>query len=128
MPSCFCFLSNYLKMRDGDIVILLSPVYNLSFIPNTVVIFYWVINVHFILQINRKMEFVFASHSFDVWENWALEGSLQECRLVNCRNSSVSFPCYLSDNSFVSFKNFFYFLICHFHLVTLIGMKIKIII
>lgn len=47
-----------------------------------------VINV--ILQINRRMEFVFASHSFDVWENWTLEGSLQECRLVNCRNPSVS--------------------------------------
>ena len=35
------------------------------------------------------MEFVFASHSFDVWENWTLEGSLQECRLVNCRNQSA---------------------------------------
>ncbi|OVA13937.1 D-isomer specific 2-hydroxyacid dehydrogenase [Macleaya cordata] len=40
-----------------------------------------------LLQINRRMEFVFASHSFDVWENWALEGSfLEECKLVNCRN------------------------------------------
>ncbi|KAJ7951189.1 C-terminal binding protein AN [Quillaja saponaria] len=39
-----------------------------------------------LLQINRRMEFVFASHSFDVWENWTLEGSLEECRLVNCRN------------------------------------------
>ncbi|KAJ4777954.1 C-terminal-binding protein [Rhynchospora pubera] len=40
-----------------------------------------------LLQINRKMEFVFASHSFDVWETWMLEGSsLEECRLVNCRN------------------------------------------
>lgn len=40
-----------------------------------------------LLQINRKMEFVFASHSFDVWESWTLEGSrLEECRLVNCRN------------------------------------------
>ncbi|MCL7023787.1 hypothetical protein MKW94_012446, partial [Papaver nudicaule] len=43
-----------------------------------------------LLQINRRMEFVFASHSFDVWENWALEGSfLEECRLVNCRNPSA---------------------------------------
>ncbi|XP_019433978.1 PREDICTED: C-terminal binding protein AN-like isoform X2 [Lupinus angustifolius] len=42
-----------------------------------------------LLQINRKMEFVFASHSFDVWENWTLEGSLQECRLVNCRNPTA---------------------------------------
>ncbi|KAK4266895.1 hypothetical protein QN277_023755 [Acacia crassicarpa] len=42
-----------------------------------------------LLKINRKMEFVFASHSFGVWEDWALEGSLQECRLVNCRNSSA---------------------------------------
>lgn len=42
------------------------------------------------VQINRRMEFVFASHSFDVWESWSLEGSLDECRLVNCRNSSVS--------------------------------------
>ncbi|GAB2232159.1 hypothetical protein Droror1_Dr00011186 [Drosera rotundifolia] len=39
-----------------------------------------------LLQINRKMEFVFASHSFDVWESWTLEGPLKECRLVNCRN------------------------------------------
>ncbi|KAL5572933.1 hypothetical protein UlMin_022530 [Ulmus minor] len=39
-----------------------------------------------LLQINRRMEFVFASHSFDVWEGWMLEGSLEECRLVNCRN------------------------------------------
>lgn len=36
------------------------------------------------------MEFVFASHSFDVWESWTFEGSLEECRLVNCRNPSVS--------------------------------------
>ncbi|KAK4268833.1 hypothetical protein QN277_022066 [Acacia crassicarpa] len=42
-----------------------------------------------LLQINRRMEFVFASHSFDVWENWTLDGSLEECRLVNCRNSSA---------------------------------------
>ncbi|CAA7026082.1 unnamed protein product [Microthlaspi erraticum] len=42
-----------------------------------------------LLQINRRMEFVFASHSFDVWESWSLEGSLDECRLVNCRNSSA---------------------------------------
>lgn len=43
-----------------------------------------------LLQINRRMEFVFASHTFDVWENWMLEGSLLEgCRLINCRNSSA---------------------------------------
>lgn len=42
------------------------------------------------LQINRRTEFVFASHSFDVWESWSLEGPLEECRLVNCRNPSVS--------------------------------------
>lgn len=40
-----------------------------------------------LLQINRRMEFVFASHSFDVWESWTCEGSLEECKLVNCRNS-----------------------------------------
>ncbi|THG20650.1 hypothetical protein TEA_001006 [Camellia sinensis var. sinensis] len=39
-----------------------------------------------LLQINRRMEFVFASHSFDVWESWTFEGSLEDCRLVNCRN------------------------------------------
>ncbi|KAK4748436.1 hypothetical protein SAY87_015022 [Trapa incisa] len=39
-----------------------------------------------LLQINRRTEFVFASHSFDVWESWMLEGSLDECRLINCRN------------------------------------------
>lgn len=37
------------------------------------------------------MEFVFASHSFDVWESWTMEGSLDECRLVNCRNPLVKF-------------------------------------
>ncbi|KAG2725362.1 hypothetical protein I3760_01G061600 [Carya illinoinensis] len=41
-----------------------------------------------LLQINRRMEFVFASHSFDVWESWMLEGPLEECRLINCRNPS----------------------------------------
>lgn len=51
-------------------------------------------------QINRRMEFVFASHSFDVWESWSLEGSLDECRLVNCRNSSVSLR---NENSDVKF-------------------------
>ncbi|WOL05733.1 C-terminal binding protein AN [Canna indica] len=40
-----------------------------------------------LLQINRKMEFIFASHSCDVWESWLLEGSvLGHCKLVNCRN------------------------------------------
>ncbi|KAL0904219.1 hypothetical protein M5K25_026300 [Dendrobium thyrsiflorum] len=40
-----------------------------------------------LLQINRRMEFVFASYNFDVWESWKLEGYLlEECRLVNCRN------------------------------------------
>lgn len=39
-----------------------------------------------LLQINRRMEFVFASHSFDAWESWAIEGPLEECRLINCRN------------------------------------------
>ena len=43
------------------------------------------------LQIIRKMEFVFASHNFDVWESWSLEGPLEECRLVNCRNTQVIF-------------------------------------
>ncbi|OEL37622.1 C-terminal binding protein AN [Dichanthelium oligosanthes] len=43
-----------------------------------------------LLQINRKTEFVFASHSFDVWESWMLEGSLLEgCKLINCRNPSA---------------------------------------
>lgn len=46
------------------------------------------------IQINRRMEFVFASHSFDVWESWKFEGSLEECRLVNCRNPSVSTSLY----------------------------------
>ncbi|KAL8138483.1 hypothetical protein V2J09_004484 [Rumex salicifolius] len=43
-----------------------------------------------LLQINRRMEFVFASHSFDVWESWTVEGPINECRLVNCRNPSVT--------------------------------------
>ncbi|CAO2835567.1 unnamed protein product [Amaranthus hypochondriacus] len=42
-----------------------------------------------LLQINRRMEFVFASHSFDVWESWSLEGPLEDCRLVNCRNTQA---------------------------------------
>nr|XP_043621940.1 C-terminal binding protein AN [Erigeron canadensis] len=42
-----------------------------------------------LLQINRRMEFVFASHSFDVWESWTFEGSLEECRLINCRNPAA---------------------------------------
>ncbi|KAE8733300.1 C-terminal binding protein AN [Hibiscus syriacus] len=42
-----------------------------------------------LLQINRRTEFVFASHSFDVWENWMVQGPLEECRLVNCRNPSA---------------------------------------
>ncbi|XP_039008305.1 C-terminal binding protein AN-like [Hibiscus syriacus] len=42
-----------------------------------------------LLQINRRMEFVFASHSFDVWESWTVQGPLEECRLVNCRNPSA---------------------------------------
>ena len=41
-------------------------------------------------QANNKMEFVFASHSFDVCESWMLEGSLSECcKLINRKNSSV---------------------------------------
>ncbi|MQM21701.1 hypothetical protein Taro_054745 [Colocasia esculenta] len=40
-----------------------------------------------LLQINRRMEFVFASHSFDVWESWILEGPLlEDCKLVNHKN------------------------------------------
>lgn len=39
-----------------------------------------------LLQINRRMEFVFASHSFDAWEGWAVEGPLEECKLINRRN------------------------------------------
>lgn len=62
-------------------------------IDNTKVLL-WKLKVVVCVQINRRMEFVFASHSFDVWESWSLEGSLDECRLVNCRNSSVSLcPC-----------------------------------
>ena len=41
-------------------------------------------------QANNKMEFVFASHSFDVCESWMLEGSLSKCcKLINRKNSSV---------------------------------------
>lgn len=54
------------------------------------------------LQINRRMEFVFASHSFDAWESWAIEGPLEECRLINCRNPLVFF-------SFISFLKSFKF-------------------
>ncbi|XP_074564787.1 C-terminal binding protein AN-like [Curcuma longa] len=43
-----------------------------------------------LLQINRRMEFVFASHNFDVWEAWTLHGStLEQCKLVNCKKPSV---------------------------------------
>ncbi|KAG7994535.1 hypothetical protein I3843_01G061900 [Carya illinoinensis] len=54
-----------------------------------------------LLQINRRMEFVFASHSFDVWESWMLEGPLEECRLINCRNPSVSFEIELLSYIFI---------------------------
>ncbi|XP_065007138.1 C-terminal binding protein AN-like isoform X2 [Musa acuminata AAA Group] len=40
-----------------------------------------------LLQINRKMEFVFANHSFDVCGSWTLQGSvLEQCKLINCKN------------------------------------------
>ncbi|KAJ4843886.1 hypothetical protein Tsubulata_024364 [Turnera subulata] len=38
-----------------------------------------------LLQINRKMEFVFASHSFDVWESWTLEGNFASVLLPGKR-------------------------------------------
>ncbi|WOL06283.1 C-terminal binding protein AN-like [Canna indica] len=45
-----------------------------------------------LLQINRRMEFVFASHSFDLWESWTLQGPfLEQCKLVNCKNPSAVF-------------------------------------
>ncbi|CAL4915264.1 unnamed protein product [Urochloa decumbens] len=48
-----------------------------------------------LLQANNKMDFVFASHSFDVCESWMLEGSLSECcKLVNCKNSSAVLEVY----------------------------------
>ncbi|CAL4931972.1 unnamed protein product [Urochloa decumbens] len=48
-----------------------------------------------LLQVNNKMDFVFASHSFDVCESWMLEGSLSECcKLVNCKNSSAVLEVY----------------------------------
>ncbi|KAF3441573.1 hypothetical protein FNV43_RR15487 [Rhamnella rubrinervis] len=53
-----------------------------------------------LLQINRRMEFVFASHSFDVWESWMLEGSLEECRLVNCRN-----PLFIPLHPLLTFRS-----------------------
>lgn len=55
------------------------------------------------MQINRRMEFVFASHSFDVWESWTFEGSLEECRLVNCRNPSVSISIFFFTTNSVAF-------------------------
>ncbi|CAN6288947.1 unnamed protein product [Urochloa humidicola] len=49
-----------------------------------------------LLQANNKMDFVFASHSFDVCESWMLEGSLSEyCKLVNCKNSSAVLEVYV---------------------------------
>jgi len=48
-----------------------------------------------LLQANNKMEFVFASHSFDVCESWMLEGSLSECcKLINRKNSSAVLEVY----------------------------------
>lgn len=44
-----------------------------------------------LLQVNRRMELAFASHNFDAWENWILEGSsLEECRLINSRIPMVA--------------------------------------
>ncbi|CAN6284130.1 unnamed protein product [Urochloa humidicola] len=49
-----------------------------------------------LLQANNKMDFIFASHSFDVCESWMLEGSLSECcKLVNCKNSSAVLEVYV---------------------------------
>uniref|UniRef100_A0A0D6QWQ4 D-isomer specific 2-hydroxyacid dehydrogenase NAD-binding domain-containing protein n=1 Tax=Araucaria cunninghamii TaxID=56994 RepID=A0A0D6QWQ4_ARACU len=39
-----------------------------------------------LLQVNRKMDLAFASHNFDAWESWILEGTtLEDCRLTNSR-------------------------------------------
>ncbi|CAN6306053.1 unnamed protein product [Urochloa humidicola] len=49
-----------------------------------------------LLQANNKMDFIFASYSFDVCESWMLEGSLSECsKLVNCKNSSAVLEVYV---------------------------------
>ncbi|KAL6905243.1 hypothetical protein ACP4OV_002844 [Aristida adscensionis] len=48
-----------------------------------------------LLQANNT-ELVFSSHSFDVGENWMLEGSLSECcKLINCRSSSAVLEVYV---------------------------------
>lgn len=49
-----------------------------------------------LLQANNKMEFVFASHSFDVCESWMLEGCLSEyCKLVNRKNAMAVLGVYI---------------------------------
>ena len=52
------------------------------------------------------MEFVFASYSFDVWESWTLQGPLEECRLINCRNPSVSSHHFCSPHYFVQLATY----------------------
>eukprot|EP00252_Welwitschia_mirabilis_P011888 TRINITY_DN26418_c0_g1_i2.p1 TRINITY_DN26418_c0_g1~~TRINITY_DN26418_c0_g1_i2.p1 ORF type:complete len:656 (-),score=116.72 TRINITY_DN26418_c0_g1_i2:227-2194(-) len=44
-----------------------------------------------LLQVNNRGELVFASHHFEAWDTWILEGAtLEDCRLKNSRNRVVS--------------------------------------
>ncbi|EMS62771.1 C-terminal binding protein AN [Triticum urartu] len=53
--------------------------------------------------VNKKAELVFASHAFDVWESWTLEGSLLECcKLVNHRNPLAALEVYIEILAAVS--------------------------
>lgn len=56
-----------------------------------------------LLQVNKKMDLIFASHAFDVWESWTLEGSLLECcKLVNRRNPLAVLEVYIEILAAVS--------------------------
>uniref|UniRef100_A0A0E0IVG1 D-isomer specific 2-hydroxyacid dehydrogenase NAD-binding domain-containing protein n=1 Tax=Oryza nivara TaxID=4536 RepID=A0A0E0IVG1_ORYNI len=56
-----------------------------------------------LLQVNKTMELVFASYSFDVWESWTLEGSLLDCcKLVNRKIPSVVLEVYIEILAAVS--------------------------
>ncbi|GBG88793.1 hypothetical protein CBR_g48408 [Chara braunii] len=45
-----------------------------------------------LLQANKKLELVFLNHSFDLLENWMLEGNhLGECVLTNRKFQEVRF-------------------------------------
>ncbi|XP_006662540.2 C-terminal binding protein AN-like [Oryza brachyantha] len=56
-----------------------------------------------LLQVNKNMDLVFVSYSFEVSESWTLEGSLLDCcKLINRKNPSVLLEVYIEILAAVS--------------------------